>query len=213
MIKSKYTDFTNEILDLQANGKTAAEIADLFNKNYHIGATENSLRVYLKRYNDRLKEDENLDVENEFTVPEEDTVANSSESFRNKEKELDINLVKYGRLLNTLDYLKTEYEDGIKHFSAINDQLDMIIERFKNNTTIWEWGFFVVGCWIFSLMVALLAGYYIGYCYTRVAITFILSFCGIPCGVLIGLGFGMRKSRRKIMSQTLSQQCNEFENT
>ena len=181
MAKSKYTKIMPEILELQSQGKTTTEIAEIINKKRPgFGATESAVRGAIKRNNDNENQKKDLKVVSEIR-DDQSTVGK---------------LILQGKLLKNLEILKAQYEDINEKCSILNETLhETIIQKNEENNK-GRLRCIIASGWILTMLFAMFAGYYIGRCYSRPAFHYILTLTGIPAGVF--LGFGLSYAKKKI---------------
>lgn len=213
MAKSKYDDHLKIIMDLYSKGKKATEIAQFLNEHdKNIKAEESGLRAYIKKnfaQANQKKDSKAVPETKAAPLPtrESDSAKGDTNQLSSLIKEMEKKhsvqkeeSILQGKLLKNLETLKVEYkylvnknEDINDKYSILNETLHEIILQTQEDNNKARLRYMIAAGWILTMLFAMFAGYYIGRCYSRPALYYILTLTGIPAGVLIGLGLAATK--------------------
>lgn len=198
MAKSRYIDHIEQIKEMQSQGKVVAEIAKYLNMNFNINASENSLRVFLKRYYDNQKgKDSNIQ---EQTGQLSELIEKTEKKYVMQKEEA----ILHEKLMSNLTIIKNEYEELNETILIVTGKLKEIAKQAKDRNDRWKLYCMVAGGWILSILLSMFAGYYLGRCYPRTLFHYILTMTGIPAGIFIGLAIGFfkpEKNKKKVKKQ------------
>ena len=201
MVKAKYEDYFEIIMDLYCQGKKSTEIARLLNADPDLDITdadESGIRAFIKRSLPESEEqDETEDIEQEHEQdPSQEKIMHLSKLLDELEKKnlsLQNEAVTQGKLLNNLENVKKKYEEIIERYSILNDTMQetiIITKEDNNRKKLYCW---IAAGWILTILLGMFAGYYIGRCYAKIAFYYLLTLTALPAGIFIGIAISYGK--------------------
>ena len=198
--KGKYEDFIPVILKMKSEGKTYAEMADFLNKDFDIGADKSSLRDFWRRklatQNKQNSANSIEEVFQEQTIPKAAPELPGLElkpeklSAEKIEKLIE-NEVQMRMTAKELILIKEKYQEAFKDFSAMSKGFYKLTEKLKNQTSRKPLYFLLAGCWLITIMLAIVSGYYLFREYSGTEFAVRLAFFAIPAGMIIGFAVGI----------------------